>query len=136
MKLKEKKVKSDLVGEATINPIQFKKWVQALRSGKFKQGKNSLQDKNGGYCCLGVACKVIIPERKLAKYTTCKNEKCLVGVSPLSQPSPKWLKLINDDVRLKTDGETNLMKLNDSLDYSFDDIADVLELIYVHGALK
>ena len=34
-------------------------WVKALRSGKFKQGKNGLiefQDNNQiGYCCLGVA---------------------------------------------------------------------------------
>lgn len=31
------------------------KWVKALRSGKYPQGKNMLYDgMTGGYCCLGV----------------------------------------------------------------------------------
>jgi hypothetical protein len=34
-----------------------KKWVEALRSGKYKQTEHVLQDTNG-YCCLGVACVV------------------------------------------------------------------------------
>ena len=33
------------------------KWLQALESGKYKQGKNSLCIA-GKYCCLGVACDV------------------------------------------------------------------------------
>lgn len=36
-------------------PEDFKKrWVEALRSGKYKQGQYSLYS-NGYYCCLGVA---------------------------------------------------------------------------------
>jgi len=31
------------------------KWVKALRSGKYKQGRGALKTKNG-YCCLGVLC--------------------------------------------------------------------------------
>ncbi len=35
------------------------KWVKALRSGKYKQGYLKLHDnKTGGYCCLGVLCKM------------------------------------------------------------------------------
>lgn len=34
-----------------------KKWVQALRSGEYKQGKDALRD-NDKFCCLGVACEV------------------------------------------------------------------------------
>ena len=33
------------------------KWVDALRSGKYKQGRAYLKYGNG-YCCLGVACDV------------------------------------------------------------------------------
>jgi len=33
------------------------KWVEALRSGEYKQGKSQLKSKKG-YCCLGVACKM------------------------------------------------------------------------------
>lgn len=32
--------------------------VDALRSGQFEQTQGRLSGKNGGYCCLGVACKV------------------------------------------------------------------------------
>lgn len=34
-----------------------KKWVAALRSGEYEQGKDALQS-TAGYCCLGVACAV------------------------------------------------------------------------------
>lgn len=34
-----------------------KLWVQALRSGKYRQGRGALNSKNG-MCCLGVACEV------------------------------------------------------------------------------
>ncbi|WP_441235620.1 hypothetical protein [Bradyrhizobium sp. 930_D9_N1_4] len=33
------------------------KWVEALRSGEYKQARNALRDGNR-YCCLGVLCKV------------------------------------------------------------------------------
>ncbi len=36
-----------------------KKWVKALRSGKYKQAYLRLHDaKTGGFCCLGVLCKL------------------------------------------------------------------------------
>lgn len=40
-----------------MNPEWKKKWVEALRSGKYKQGKEALcfGDK---YCCLGVLCEI------------------------------------------------------------------------------
>lgn len=33
-----------------------KQWVDALRSGKYKQTQSQLHDRQGGYCCLGVLC--------------------------------------------------------------------------------
>jgi len=33
------------------------KWVEALRSGKYKQGRKTLKHA-GRYCCLGVLCEV------------------------------------------------------------------------------
>jgi hypothetical protein len=35
-----------------------KAWVEALRSGKFKQTRGKLRSRNAAYCCLGVACEV------------------------------------------------------------------------------
>lgn len=45
-------------------PKAFKrKWIAALRSGKFKQGENYLKNNPSGneneYCCLGVACEIL-----------------------------------------------------------------------------
>lgn len=43
-------------------PEDFKrKWVKALRSGKYKKGFSYLKIESGGefqYCCLGVACEI------------------------------------------------------------------------------
>lgn len=32
------------------------RWLAALRSGKYKQGKKVLRTEEGTYCCLGVLC--------------------------------------------------------------------------------
>lgn len=34
------------------------KWIAALRSGKYKQGRGQLRSLNNNYCCLGVLCDV------------------------------------------------------------------------------
>lgn len=34
------------------------KWVEALRSGKYRQAKSILRNKDGAFCCLGVLCDV------------------------------------------------------------------------------
>jgi len=40
---------------ATFKPL----WIEALRSGKYTQGNSRLRDREGGYCCLGVACDLV-----------------------------------------------------------------------------
>lgn len=35
-----------------------KKWVAALRSGKYKQGTGTLRTQEDEFCCLGVLCEV------------------------------------------------------------------------------
>ena len=55
------------------------KWVEALRSGKYKQGRGKLNSENG-YCCLGVLCEVFIAEggtlnvRRLPRVTEYNGE--------------------------------------------------------------
>lgn len=114
---------------------EAQKWANALRSGKFKQTHGTLQDENG-YCCLGVACEIFIPknkkERELGGY--------LVGTMPRDQEaSPEWLKCVNGDLRrrsfLSAEEDVSFTKLNDRLNYTFDMIADIIELVYVHKAL-
>ncbi len=40
----------------------IKRWVAALRSKKYKQGKGVLRSEKGNYCCLGVLCDVVSPK--------------------------------------------------------------------------
>lgn len=40
-----------------LGPRQ-KKWIKALRSGKYEQGEGALRDSYDKFCCLGVACDI------------------------------------------------------------------------------
>lgn len=40
-----------------MDPALKSKWVEALRSGEYEQGKHNFE-LGGKFCCLGVLCKV------------------------------------------------------------------------------
>ncbi len=118
----------------------IQKLVNALRSGKYTQGRKALQDGDK-FCCLGVACKVFVPRRALSLRSLSTE---MSGGMPADQPfAPGWLKCLSDEFQSKT-GEY-LQALNDSgvhsLDgaplgtLSFDEIADLLQLVYIEEAL-
>lgn len=39
-----------------MNPEIKAKWVAALRSGEYKQGRSNLRSEDESFCCLGVLC--------------------------------------------------------------------------------
>ena len=49
-----------------------RKWVKALKSGDYEQGKERLMSKRGGdtakFCCLGVLCSLVNKESKKGVY--------------------------------------------------------------------
>lgn len=49
------------------------KWVKALRSGKYKQGKGVLCDR-GKHCCLGVLCRVAGGKYSRGRFTVLGEE--------------------------------------------------------------
>lgn len=133
MKITVEKTKQDSYqGEREylkLNLTQFNKWIKALRSGKYSQTKNSLEDSDG-FCCLGVACKVLIPKYKLF----IDDYGFIQGEIPENQGnSPVWLNKINDNFSIIT--SKSLVDLNDNKNFTFDEIADVLELVYIHKML-
>ncbi len=115
------------------------KWINALRSGEYKQTKARLQD-NSGFCCLGVACKLFIPEDQ-QRYSKRYDANTLDGERPEDQPfAPEWLKAINTNftdmighgLEVFNDGYDGCLKIEP---LSFDEIADLLQLIYIESAL-
>jgi hypothetical protein len=70
-----------------VNKNIAKKWVKALRSGKYKQGRGLLKqfDKHGEarHCCLGVLCELYNQDmKKQKKKTLCVEDDLFT--SPLT----------------------------------------------------
>ena len=107
-------------------------WVDALRSGEYPQTKYSLQDKTG-YCCLGVACEVLIP--KADQKRDLNGRLRGITISYVNQPrAPLWLIAINQKFK-DTQGDY-LSCLNDNGKFggyplSFLELADVIEETYL-----
>lgn len=46
-----------------MNPEIKAQWLEALRSGKYKQGRGMLRTPENSFCCLGVLCDVVDPNK-------------------------------------------------------------------------
>jgi hypothetical protein len=111
---------------------ELKQWIAALRSGDFAQTDGTLENE-GGYCCLGVACKVLIPEDDIKPEVLCgmrlfddsevkNNTGFMHGEDPKQQPkSPLWLKKISPDFQRRTG--VSLMDMNDKVWCDIDIVA-------------
>lgn len=106
-----------------------KKWVAALRSGKYKQAHGVLREINAfgtttGFCCLGVLCNLhAIEHPKIAKKE--KNPKYYMGEKEtLPLAVAKWAGI---DPYGIIKGYTDLVTLNDFDGRSFKYIANVIE---------
>ncbi len=110
-------------------------WTRALRSGDFNQGVGTLEN-NGNFCCLGVGCKVFIKPKQLSF----NNDGSLSGFVPEAQPfASEWLKEIDYDFYERTG--TRLSCLNDghsgfTTGLNFNEIADLLEAVYIHKVME
>lgn len=106
-----------------------RKWVAALRSGEFKQGRGSLR-VDDAYCCLGVACEVyrrdvggswdeFVFRCAGSRYGFCAHLPSVVA---------EWLGLcdVAGDYRTGADVYRSLIDDNDS-GASFEQIADLIE---------
>jgi hypothetical protein len=98
------------------------KWIQALRSGKYKQGQAYLREGEY-YCCLGVLCDlnesrqwthIDHPSKKI--YSPFPNEDHQMLPKNISQ----WANLIEIE-------QDELIELNDTDNYTFEQIADYIE---------
>ena len=105
---------------------EFDKWIKALRSGKYKQGKSALRSIDNKFCCLGVyldAVKKVKWERDdaIVRYS-CQNHG-------LHLPRQVAIgSFYNELGRSKSFSQalTSLTTLNDT-GHTFEQIADILE---------
>jgi len=139
-----------IVNESTqteVNKEAMREWVAALRSGKYAQGESYLArrigDEDARYCCLGVACEIFAERLDVPRDETVSMDGSVVVTYG---GHTQWLPL---SVRklLGTDSEPNgkifdrmgnfntvsVVTMNDSGQYTFDEIANALEWAYSLG---
>lgn len=101
------------------------KWITALRSGEYKQGRHALKTTDGSYCCLGVLQHVVNGD--VERYA---RDDCTLWDLPKKKPSEAWC-LANGvlgGMSWVPKGQSrSLMSMNDTGEYTFDEIADVIE---------
>ena len=98
-----------------------KKWLDALRSGEYTQGRGRLRYANQ-YCCLGVLCDVVGYEWKE------KEKNCFYSIA-----GTNWIKNeeIREELGLSQEVQEKCYNMNDGTSgykkHSFKKIADWLE---------
>jgi hypothetical protein len=102
-----------------LNP-NARKWVKALRSGKYEQTTHQLKSDEG-YCCLGVACEVAVSAGVIKGFDGNKGA--------LPPKVKQWLGLstVNGKFSKRRGGYSYLITENDNHRKSFSEIADIIE---------
>jgi hypothetical protein len=100
------------------------RWVAALRSGKYRQGSGRLLLEDGSRCCLGVLCDLVPAGRKSLRSSP------VAPLLPDSVVSEVDMNSRHGVLRVSVDTGTSLDWLNDSGEYTFDEIADIIQLCW------
>ena len=113
-----------------MNKKVKQKWIAALESGDYKQGKNFLKNKNK-FCCLGVLCDLYAKETGKGKWNNRNrftDEKDDIGDSQtLTLGVMEWAGLDEANPSFKLDDDiTSLANENDK-GRSFKHIAVLIE---------
>lgn len=137
---------------SNINKELVKQWVEALRSGKYKQGRKALKNRDNEFCCLGVLCDISrehfvgldwdIEEEAEPSTSAIYCIAGTIGVLPesilnyvgketledkkvvISSANAKISDLVKKYLKLP---HTYLTELNDVYKLSFEQIADIIE---------
>ena len=105
-----------------------KRWVKALRSGKYKQGNAGVMKLGGCYCCLGVL-REVIKSKDTSKFYLTFEETATCNLR-----TPKGT-ILKDPTNESYEIVSTLATLNDHgivIDgkferFTFEEIADVIE---------
>lgn len=107
-----------------------KEWVNALRSGKFMQGRKALHiESTNSYCCLGVACVVAGKKIPAVKRPVGENDGYDDKYLVLSEEVQDYYGLNSSNGEYESN--SNLVKSltidNDDNNLDFNQIADIIE---------
>lgn len=119
-----------------MNPEVKKKWLTALRSGKYRQGTDCLKQEGADgrplYCCLGVLCDLYVQEVG-GRFSEPQPEIVFCDVTGESreaippQDVVKWAQLRHAvGNRVEGDELESLANYNDD-GHSFEEIAEIIE---------
>lgn len=117
-----------------MKPEIKQRWVNALRSGEYSQGRYQLRNSENHFCCLGVLCDLYLKEQ---------NKEWVKGEEQFSYLAPsvdgnsgevltndviEWagLKFHNPELTIGNE-QTVISDLNDSLGKTFEEIAQLIE---------
>lgn len=110
-----------------------RKWIDALRSGNYKQGREALRTDDDEFCCLGVAADQV----EGIKWQDGVGDRCCIAVFPngniatalLPQPYGDLLGLeVADLDKYCSVIQWVLADMNDA-GWSFSEIADAIEVM-------
>lgn len=111
-----------------MNAVVKQKWVDSLRSGKYKQGTQCLKYDNY-FCCLGVLCDLYIQEHPEVKWDDeSASGNVFYGTGEfLPREVVDWAQLPSDNPKAENPYQT-LSNINDNnRDADFLMIADIIE---------
>jgi hypothetical protein len=126
-----------------MNETIKRQWIDALRSGEYKQGKKKLRSTENQFCCLGVLCD-LAAKQGIGKWDACPAgedrfyfsdekkpphpfAKTSSGIEPTDAVC-EWAGLENADPIVSENEEDTLSFLND-LGKDFETIAIYIERV-------
>ena len=107
-----------------MNKQIAKKWIAALRSGKYKQTKCALKDKDG-YCCLGVLCAISPWKYNFTRMTNAPHAKNM-SLPPIVV---NWAGMRSSGGEYQVEGNqySNVLTARNDEGMSFSEIAKLIE---------
>lgn len=104
-------------------------WIDALRSGTYKQGSKELGDVEHGFCCLGLACHLAFEHGVIGiphdpGYGTLSENPEVMKWVGLATDNGAYGKADSNGAYGKAD---SLILDNDDYQLTFDQIADIIE---------
>jgi len=111
------------------------RWVAALRSGEYTQGRGKLHKFCGSFCTLGVLVDLAVQDKicEWGENDCCKENEILIDDTRgyyelLPQRVIAWAGLDSDNPRINDGDNCNSITwMNDEKEYSFSQIATLIE---------